>query len=94
MIIASALLLAGGYATYTAVQNSVLIQSVLAHSTEDMAEGEDGGGGKSKCPTGGMANSKCAIWNVEYSVQFTGPIVTCNTGGLYKCTEGKCPHEN
>ncbi len=51
MILASALLLAGGYATYTAVQNSVLIQCVLAQSTEDMAEGEEGGGGNGDFPT-------------------------------------------
>ncbi len=65
MILASALLLAGGYMAYTAVQNSVLIQCVLAHSTEDMAEGEDGGGrGRSVCanqydPTGGNAVYRC-----------------------------------
>ena len=48
------------------------------------------------CPTGGMANSRCPIWNVSTTTtgSLTGPqtSVTCTTGGSWKCVAGKCPH--
>ena len=77
----------------TGVQNSILIQNVLANNTEDQAcpDEEDGRGG---CPTGGMANAKCAIWNISYEVNWIGMSVRCSTGGAYKCNDGKCPHGN
>ena len=34
----------GTYATVTGIQNSILIQNVLANNTEDQAPGGDGGG--------------------------------------------------
>ncbi len=79
MIIASALLLVGGYMAYTAVQNSVLIQSVLAQSTEDMDEGDDTildfmdetfgcGGGDSKCFTGEVKFGGASISGTWYTV--------------------------
>lgn len=45
---------------------------------------------------GGLANKRCPIWNVSYTVK-TGVLpsteVTCTTGGSWKCEAGKCPHE-
>lgn len=43
----------------------------------------------------GMANKRCPIWNVSYTINgslIPSTSVTCTTGGKYKCEEGTCPH--
>lgn len=42
---------------------------------------------------GGTANKNCPIWNVTYTTGGLGfPIISCSTGGSYKCEAGTCPH--
>lgn len=43
----------------------------------------------------GMANKRCPIWNVSYTLNGSlrpSVSVTCTTGGKYRCEEGTCPH--
>ena len=38
-----------------------------------------------------MANMCCPIWTVTVVVAWTGPEVTCTTGGTYQCNDCVCP---
>jgi hypothetical protein len=37
------------------------------------------------CETGGLPNKYCPYWNVTIVWKFTGPEVTCSTGGEFQC---------
>jgi len=39
------------------------------------------------CDPGGLANLCCPYWNVTVVWTWTGPTVTCETGGQFKCRE-------
>ena len=65
-------------------------QIVLAQQTESDKIGDENNG----CPTGGMANTHCAIWNITYTQGWLKPSISCSTGGKWKCYEGECPHGN
>ena len=76
-----------GYGIYTSQQESGLSELALAN-IEALANGES----SNNCSGGGVANVHCPIWNIKYSVDFTGPNIECSTGGSYKCEDGTCPH--
>jgi hypothetical protein len=40
---------------------------------------------------GGMANQCCPIWTITVTTSFTGPTISCTTGGEYKCKDCQCP---
>lgn len=84
MAVAAALF--AGYSTYNTQQNTELTGIALAN-VEALAEGIE----KNTC-TGGVANVRCPIWDITYSATWTGPEITCITGGSWKCEEGTCPH--
>ena len=42
------------------------------------------------CEQGGLPNTCCPYWKVKVVWGFTGPTVTCETGGNFKCKEKGC----
>jgi len=91
-------------AVFTFTHTTSTADRLLMENVEALADGWDslqsfnddpeGGGGTGKCPTGGMANTKCNYWKVTVTYSFPWPTTTCETEGSHKCAEGKCPHGN
>lgn len=65
-----------------------LFSELALENIEALASNEN----SSSCSGGGVANVRCPIWQIKYSVGFTGPNIECMTGGTYKCEKGTCPH--
>lgn len=40
-----------------------------------------------ECETGGLANKCCPYWNVTITYEWSGPVVSCTTGGEFKCDD-------
>ena len=81
----------------TPAKDKLFIENMDALAQEivdDTDKDPNAGGGSSKCPTGGMANTKCNYWKITVTYSFPWPTTTCETEGSHKCTEGKCPHGN
>lgn len=38
-----------------------------------------------------LANKCCGIWKITIEYSWTGPTITCNTGGDYQCEDCACP---
>lgn len=67
--------------------------NVNALAVNEDPDDDGGGGGGGTNHSGGLANVYCPIWNVHYDFSFSTLVtVGCDTGGQYKCKEGKCPH--
>lgn len=84
---AVAFALVAGYGIY-ASQQEVETSDLAMANVEALANEES----SSSCSGGGVANVHCPVWNIKYSVDFTGPNIECSTGGTYKCEKGTCPH--
>lgn len=61
---------------------AVFLWTDLQSQTIDEKESED-------CAPGQLANLYCPYWNISVSFTFTGPRITCSTGGQFKCKEEK-----
>lgn len=38
-----------------------------------------------------LANKCCPYWTISIKYTWTGPQVTCTTGGKYQCVDCNCP---
>lgn len=85
-IIAIAAIVAVAGWNFNQSQNEVELSDLTLTNAEALANPEGVHG------AGGMANTKCPIWNIKYSESWSGPTIDCSTGGSYKCAEGTCPH--
>jgi hypothetical protein len=77
-----------GYGVYLSERKNILVSDLVNTNVLALADPESG----STCQGGGLANTKCPIWHITYSSSFSGPDITCDTGGTYKCHAGTCPH--
>lgn len=83
--IVAAMALAASW-NYNQSKNEVELSDLALANVEALANPEGVHGG------GGVANTKCPIWNIKYSESWSGTTVDCSTGGSYKCATGTCPH--
>ena len=74
---------AGSFIGYNLTENTSKLDVSLADiSVMAQADGESGGG---------MANVCCPIWDVTITYKWSGPEISCSTGGNYKCEDCVCP---
>jgi hypothetical protein len=48
------------------------------HTWQDLITSED-------CEEGGLPNTCCSYWEVRIEWGFTGPTISCQTGGEFQC---------
>ena len=88
--------LAAGVSSYAYYRSHQIVakNSLAKANVEALTEGESQAeiNAKLHYQPSGIPNAHCPIWIVSVTYGMN-PSSTCTTGGIYKCKEGKCPHE-
>ena len=90
------LALSAGVSSYAYYRSHQIVakNSLAQANVEALTEGESQAeiNAKLHYQSSGIPNSHCPIWVISITYGVT-PSTSCTTGGIYKCQEGKCPHE-